>query len=146
MGMVQSFVRGGSDLTLGNISLPRGWSNTGTGFLERAATKCELPSNFIQVAASGEGATISGYLSRCKRGKRHWKKRWFVIKGKVLYTYIANEDKVATESLPLLGFTIAPEKEEGSTDTVFHLYHKQTLFYSFRAEDNNSAQSQSDLS
>jgi len=45
----------------------------------------------LQVAASGEGATISGYLSRCKRGKRHWKKRWFVIKDKVLYTYIANE-------------------------------------------------------
>ncbi|NXG92787.1 FGD5 protein, partial [Stercorarius parasiticus] len=100
----------------------------------------KIPSALTEVAASGEGATISGYLSRCKRGKRHWKKRWFVIKGKVLYTYIANEDKVATESLPLLGFTIAPEKEEGSTDTVFHLYHKQTLFYSFRAEDNNSAQ------
>ncbi|XP_074008828.1 FYVE, RhoGEF and PH domain-containing protein 5 [Numenius arquata] len=100
----------------------------------------KIPSALTEVAASGEGATISGYLSRCKRGKRHWKKRWFVIKGKVLYTYTANEDKVATESLPLLGFTIAPEKEEGSTDTVFHLYHKQTLFYSFRAEDNNSAQ------
>uniref|UniRef100_A0A8C4XKM4 FYVE, RhoGEF and PH domain containing 5 n=1 Tax=Falco tinnunculus TaxID=100819 RepID=A0A8C4XKM4_FALTI len=100
----------------------------------------KIPSALTEVAASGEGATISGYLSRCKRGKRHWKKRWFVIKGKVLYTYTANEDKVATESLPLLGFTIAPEKEEGSMDTVFHLYHKQTLFYSFRAEDNNSAQ------
>ncbi|NWS75365.1 FGD5 protein, partial [Crotophaga sulcirostris] len=100
----------------------------------------KIPSALTEVAASEEGATISGYLSRCKRGKRHWKKRWFVIKGKVLYTYLANEDKVATESLPLLGFTIAPEKEEGSTDTVFHLYHKQTLFYSFRAEDNNSAQ------
>ncbi|NWR51274.1 FGD5 protein, partial [Regulus satrapa] len=98
-----------------------------------------IPSALTEVAASGEGATISGYLSRCKGGKRHWKKRWFVIKGKVLYTYIANEDKVATESLPLLGFTIAPEKEEGSMDTVFHLYHKQRLFYSFRAEDNNSA-------
>ncbi|NXB79789.1 FGD5 protein, partial [Donacobius atricapilla] len=98
-----------------------------------------IPSALMEVAASEEGATISGYLSRCKGGKRHWKKRWFVIKGKVLYTYIANEDKVATESLPLLGFTIAPEKEEGSMDTVFHLYHKQTLFYSFRAEDNNSA-------
>ncbi|XP_057887889.1 FYVE, RhoGEF and PH domain-containing protein 5 [Melospiza georgiana] len=99
----------------------------------------KIPSALMEVAASGEGATISGYLSRCKGGKRHWKKRWFVIKGKVLYTYLANEDKVATESLPLLGFTIAPEKEEGSVDTVFHLYHKQTLFYSFRAEDNNSA-------
>uniref|UniRef100_A0A8C6JTQ1 Uncharacterized protein n=1 Tax=Melopsittacus undulatus TaxID=13146 RepID=A0A8C6JTQ1_MELUD len=100
----------------------------------------KIPSALMEVAASGEGATISGYLSRSKRGKRQWKKRWFVIKGKVLYTYIANEDKVATESLPLLGFTITPEKEEGNTDTVFHLYHKQTLFYSFRAEDSNSAQ------
>ncbi|XP_057273475.1 FYVE, RhoGEF and PH domain-containing protein 5 isoform X2 [Pezoporus wallicus] len=100
----------------------------------------KIPSALTEVAASEEGATISGYLSRSKRGKRQWKKRWFVIKGKVLYTYIANEDKVATESLPLLGFTITPEKEEGNTDTVFHLYHKQTLFYSFRAEDNNSAQ------
>ncbi|NXG47416.1 FGD5 protein, partial [Psilopogon haemacephalus] len=100
----------------------------------------KIPSALMEVAASGEGATISGYLSRCKRGKRHWKKRWFVIKGKVLYTYMANEDKVATESLPLLGFTVSSEKEEGSTDTVFHLYHKQTLFYSFRAEDSSSAQ------
>uniref|UniRef100_A0A8C3LWP4 FYVE, RhoGEF and PH domain containing 5 n=1 Tax=Chrysolophus pictus TaxID=9089 RepID=A0A8C3LWP4_CHRPC len=100
----------------------------------------KIPSALTEVTASGEGATISGYLARCKRGKRHWKKRWFVIKGKVLYTYIANEDKVATESLPLLGFTVAPEKEEGCVGTVFHLYHKQTLFYSFRADDNYSAQ------
>ncbi|XP_048346881.1 FYVE, RhoGEF and PH domain-containing protein 5 isoform X2 [Sphaerodactylus townsendi] len=100
----------------------------------------KIPSALLEVSASGEGSSISGYLSRCKRGKRHWKKLWFVIKGKVLYTYTANEDKVATESLPLLGFTIVPEKEDRNMDAVFHLYHKQTLFYSFRAEDNNSAQ------
>lgn len=35
MGMVQSCDRGGSDWTLGRISLLRKWSNTGTGFLER---------------------------------------------------------------------------------------------------------------
>uniref|UniRef100_A0A8D2JMW8 FYVE, RhoGEF and PH domain containing 5 n=1 Tax=Sciurus vulgaris TaxID=55149 RepID=A0A8D2JMW8_SCIVU len=52
------------------------------------------------------------------------------------------EDKVATESIPLLGFTIAPEKEEGSSEVgpVFHLYHKKTLFYSFKAETSSSAQ------
>uniref|UniRef100_A0ABM5FJL2 FYVE, RhoGEF and PH domain-containing protein 5 isoform X1 n=2 Tax=Pogona vitticeps TaxID=103695 RepID=A0ABM5FJL2_9SAUR len=100
----------------------------------------KIPSALFEVAASGEGSSISGYLSRCKRGKRHWKKLWFVIKGKVLYTYTANEDKVATESMPLLGFTIVPEKDDRNMDAVFHLYHKQTLFYSFRAEDNNSAQ------
>ncbi|XP_061474430.1 FYVE, RhoGEF and PH domain-containing protein 5 isoform X3 [Rhineura floridana] len=100
----------------------------------------KIPSALLEVAASGEGSSISGYLSRCKKGKRHWKKLWFVIKGKVLYTYTASEDKVATESLPLLGFTIVPEKEDGNMDAVFHLYHKQTLFYSFRAEDNNAAE------
>ncbi|KAK4815588.1 hypothetical protein QYF61_004803 [Mycteria americana] len=35
VGMVQSCARGGSDWTLGSISLLRGWSNPGTGFLER---------------------------------------------------------------------------------------------------------------
>ncbi|XP_038596575.1 FYVE, RhoGEF and PH domain-containing protein 5 [Tachyglossus aculeatus] len=102
----------------------------------------KIPSALMEVAASGEGSAISGYLSRCKKGKRHWKKLWFVIKGKVLYTYMASEDKVATESMPLLGFTISPEKEEGSSEVgpIFHLYHKQTLFYSFRAEDSNSSQ------
>jgi len=35
VGMVQSCTRGGSDLTLWSISLPRGWPNTGTGLLER---------------------------------------------------------------------------------------------------------------
>ncbi|XP_008853156.1 FYVE, RhoGEF and PH domain-containing protein 5 isoform X2 [Nannospalax galili] len=102
----------------------------------------KVPSALSEVTASGEGSAISGYLSRCKRGKRHWKKLWFVIKGKVLYTYMASEDKVAMESIPLLGFTIAPEREEGSSEVgpVFHLYHKKTLFYSFKAEDSNCAQ------
>uniref|UniRef100_A0A8C9EFW0 FYVE, RhoGEF and PH domain containing 5 n=1 Tax=Phocoena sinus TaxID=42100 RepID=A0A8C9EFW0_PHOSS len=52
------------------------------------------------------------------------------------------EDTVALESMPLLGFTIAPEKEEGSSEVgpIFHLYHKKTVFYSFKAEDTNSAQ------
>nr|XP_023403640.1 FYVE, RhoGEF and PH domain-containing protein 5 [Loxodonta africana] len=102
----------------------------------------KVPSALAEVAASGEGSAISGYLSRYKKGKRHWKKLWFVIKGKVLYTYMASEDKVAMESMPLLGFTIAPEKEEGSSEVgpIFHLYHKKTLFYSFKAEDTHSAQ------
>uniref|UniRef100_A0A8C8T4M2 FYVE, RhoGEF and PH domain containing 5 n=1 Tax=Peromyscus maniculatus bairdii TaxID=230844 RepID=A0A8C8T4M2_PERMB len=102
----------------------------------------KVPSALAEVAASGEGSAISGYLSRCKSGKRRWKKLWLVIKGKVLYTYLASEDKVAMESIPLLGFTIAPEKEAGSNEAgpVFHLYHKKTLFYSFKAEDSNSAQ------
>lgn len=61
----------------------------------------------------------------------------------VSFSFCPLQDKVAMESMPLLGFTIAPEKEEGSSSEVgpiFHLYHKKTLFYSFKAEDTNSAQ------
>jgi len=34
VGMFQSCIGEALDLTLGSISLLRGWSNTGTGFLE----------------------------------------------------------------------------------------------------------------
>ncbi|XP_075039786.1 FYVE, RhoGEF and PH domain-containing protein 5 isoform X2 [Mixophyes fleayi] len=51
----------------------------------------KVPSALMEAAASGESASISGYLHRCKKGKKYWKKRWFVIKGKVLYTYTACE-------------------------------------------------------
>ncbi|XP_042195641.1 FYVE, RhoGEF and PH domain-containing protein 5 [Callorhinchus milii] len=102
-----------------------------------------ISAALMEVAAAAEGSSMNGYLQRCKSHKRHWKKLWFVIKDKVLYTYAASGDKVASESLPLLGFTIQrPDKGEGQTETgsVFQLYHKKTLFYSFKAEDTNSAQ------
>ncbi|XP_075687948.1 FYVE, RhoGEF and PH domain-containing protein 5 isoform X2 [Rhinoderma darwinii] len=51
----------------------------------------KVPSALMEAAASGESSSISGYLHRCKKGKKYWKKRWFVIKGKVLYTYTACE-------------------------------------------------------
>lgn len=34
---------------------------------------------------------MSGYLDRMKANKRQWKRLWFVIKDKVLYTYAASE-------------------------------------------------------
>ncbi|KAG9473132.1 hypothetical protein GDO78_014338 [Eleutherodactylus coqui] len=100
----------------------------------------KVPSALMEAAASGESSSISGYLHRCKKGKKYWKKRWFVIKGKVLYTYTACEDKIATESLPLLGFHIVPDNwdQNPKLGTVFQLYHKQTLFYNFKAADTNA--------
>uniref|UniRef100_A0A665V7V1 FYVE, RhoGEF and PH domain containing 5a n=1 Tax=Echeneis naucrates TaxID=173247 RepID=A0A665V7V1_ECHNA len=53
-----------------------------------------------------------------------------------------NQEKVASESLPLLGFTVKlSEKHEGEEEAnVFQLYHKNTLYYTFKAEDNYTAQ------
>ncbi|XP_041837091.1 FYVE, RhoGEF and PH domain-containing protein 5-like isoform X2 [Melanotaenia boesemani] len=98
-------------------------------------------ATFTQVTVSEEGS-ISGSLQRSKKSKRNWKRLWFLLKDKVLYTYRAQEEKVASESLPLLGFTVKlPDRQGGDDeDNVFQLYHKNTLYYSFKAEDNFTAQ------
>lgn len=53
------------------------------------------------------------------------------------------QEKVASESLPLLGFTVklpgTPEGVEDETN-IFQLYHKNTLYYTFKARDNHTAQ------
>ncbi|CAG5983654.1 unnamed protein product [Menidia menidia] len=98
-------------------------------------------SNLSQVSLSVEGSTMSGSLQRRKKSKRRWKRLWFLLKDKVLYTFTAREDKVASESLPLQGFTVKlnekPDGEESSN--VFQLYHKKTLYYTFRADDQHTA-------
>lgn len=52
------------------------------------------------------------------------------------------QEKVASESLPLLGFTVKlPDQQRGEEEAnVFQLYHKHTLYYTFKAEDNHTAQ------
>ncbi|CAL8335577.1 unnamed protein product [Lota lota] len=97
-------------------------------------------ASFTPGAVWDEGA-ISGSLQRSKRSKQHWKRLWFLLKDKVLYTYRAQEEKVASESLPLLGFTVKlADREQQDEANLFQLYHKKTLYYTFRAEDNCTAQ------
>lgn len=38
-----------------------------------------------------EEGSISGTLQRSKKSKRNWKRLWFLLKDKVLYTYRARE-------------------------------------------------------
>uniref|UniRef100_A0A1A8EZZ6 FYVE, RhoGEF and PH domain containing 5 n=3 Tax=Nothobranchius korthausae TaxID=1143690 RepID=A0A1A8EZZ6_9TELE len=85
-------------------------------------------SNVSQVSLGVEGSTMSGSLQRRKKSKRKWKRLWFLLKDK---------EKVASESLPLQGFTVKLTERPGGEESsnVFHLYHKKTLYYTFRAED-----------
>ncbi|KAJ0023386.1 hypothetical protein NQD34_003285 [Periophthalmus magnuspinnatus] len=94
-----------------------------------------------QMSLGAEGSTMSGSLQRRKKSKRKWKRLWFLLKDKVLYTFTAREDKVASESLPLQGFTVKlTERADGEeSSNVFHLYHKKTLYYTFRADDQHTA-------
>ncbi|XP_037098630.1 FYVE, RhoGEF and PH domain-containing protein 6 isoform X1 [Syngnathus acus] len=95
----------------------------------------KIPAALKEVSANTENSSMSGYLSRSKGNKKQWKRLWFVIKNKVLYTYAASEDVAALESQPLLGFFLREEKNGPAQKLQFKLYHKNTLFYIFRADD-----------
>ncbi|XP_015270129.1 PREDICTED: FYVE, RhoGEF and PH domain-containing protein 6 [Gekko japonicus] len=100
----------------------------------------KIPAALKEVSANTEDSSMSGYLYRSKGSKKPWKHLWFVIKNKVLYTYAASEDVAALESQPLLGFTVAEVRDENAESKVFHLLHKNTLFYIFKADDTHSTQ------
>ncbi|XP_028286422.1 FYVE, RhoGEF and PH domain-containing protein 6-like isoform X2 [Parambassis ranga] len=95
----------------------------------------KIPAALKEVSASTNTSSMSGYLQRSKGNKKQWKRLWFVIKDKVLYTYAASEDVAALESQPLLGFVL-----NDSQKLQFKLYHKKTLYYIFKADDIQTAQ------
>ncbi|KAM8860796.1 FYVE, RhoGEF and PH domain-containing protein 6-like [Synchiropus picturatus] len=97
----------------------------------------KIPAALKEVSANTANSSISGHLLRSKGSKKQWKRLWFVIKDKVLYTYAASEDVAALESQPLLGFSL---KEDRVQEFGLRLYHKDTLFYSFKVEDQQIAQ------
>ncbi|XP_061640567.1 FYVE, RhoGEF and PH domain-containing protein 5 isoform X2 [Phyllopteryx taeniolatus] len=134
--------RGGSlSGACGNSSPP---THRGSRPLSAVFQSLQTPSLWKSrksTSSLNQGSTMSGVLQRRKKSKRKWKRLWFLLKDKVLYTFTACEDKVASESLPLQGFTVKlterPEGDESSN--VFHLYHKKTLYYTFRADDHHTA-------
>ncbi|XP_029952969.1 FYVE, RhoGEF and PH domain-containing protein 6-like isoform X2 [Salarias fasciatus] len=97
----------------------------------------KIPAALKEVSANTYDSSMSGYLQRSKGTKRQGKRLWFVIKDKVLYTYAASEDVAALESQPLLGFML---KFDPSQKLQFKLYHKNTLYYIFKADDMQTAQ------
>ncbi|KAK5867155.1 hypothetical protein PBY51_011671 [Eleginops maclovinus] len=97
----------------------------------------KIPAALKEVSASTDNSSMSGYLQRSKVNKKQGKRLWFVIKDKVLYTYAASEDVAALESQPLLGFVL---REESSHKLHFKLYHKNILYYIFKADDLQTAQ------
>ncbi|XP_067090313.1 FYVE, RhoGEF and PH domain-containing protein 6-like [Osmerus mordax] len=97
----------------------------------------KIPAALKEVTANTDNSSMSGYLQRSKGNKKQGKRLWFVIKNKVLYTYAASEDVAALESQPLLGFIL---KEEFIHKLQFKLYHKNTLYYIFKADDLQTTQ------
>ena len=60
----------------------------------------------LREAADSQEVQMSGFL-KWKRGKgTGWKKNWFVLKDLVLFTFKAVNDKIATDTRPVLGWTL----------------------------------------
>jgi len=100
----------------------------------------------LKISANSEGSQVSGYLRRKQRGLK-WKRSWFVLKDRVLYTYKASEDTVAIDTLPVLGWSISLldkrdlEAHEGiSSSNIFKLTHQGSPPLFFAAENENSAE------
>jgi len=52
----------------------------------------------------------------------------------IIFVVVSMQDVAALESQPLLGFSLQTEKPESSL--CFKLYHKNKLYYIFRASDS----------
>lgn len=120
----------------GPSNTPLSPTGKSSGTFHRRAKK--IPSALKEVSANTGASSMSGYLERTKGNKKQWRRFWFVILNKVLYTYAASEDVAALESQPLLGFSLKPENPESSLQ--FKVYHKKTLYYIFRANDRQTFQ------
>lgn len=74
-----------------------------------------------------------------------WKKNWFVLKDRVLYTYKACDDTVAVDTLPVLGWDIVTDVTEDITGeglcvgTMFQLSHQGSHSIVFNADNVNLA-------
>ncbi|BFZ08455.1 hypothetical protein BsWGS_11493 [Bradybaena similaris] len=96
------------------------------------------PSVLKEVHANDEGSDMSGYL-RVYRSRK-WKRLWFVVKGKILYTYKASEDMAASESMPLLGYEVTRINtyfEGAEPDLLFELTHQNNQPLTTRKDGDN---------
>ncbi|XP_070193286.1 uncharacterized protein [Littorina saxatilis] len=109
---------------------------------ERRKSGVARPSVLKEVHANDEGSDMSGYLWVAKNKK--WKRLWFVVKGKVLYTYKASEDMAAIESMPLLGFEVTRLTswyQGAEPDLMFELQHQNTQPLVFKPRTASSCSS-----
>lgn len=128
----------GSFLSLGNLKERFRQIRRSARFTHHPTTK--RPGR-LKIHASDPDATISGYLFKWHKDKK-WKKYWFVMKDKVLYTFKASEDVNAIDSVSVLGYEICHYTEvfEGiPANLLFNMKHKNQPPIIFHSEDEVTA-------
>ncbi|XP_028392126.1 E3 ubiquitin-protein ligase TRIM33-like isoform X2 [Dendronephthya gigantea] len=85
-----------------------------------------------------EESEISGFLKT--RAGRNWRKRWYVLKDKVLYISKSCSDPVE-ECRPLLGYEVqGPDVMDGNNKIVFQLTHAGVKSVDLKTDDVKNAQ------
>ena len=82
----------------------------------------------LKVSANDEGSQMSGYLKKRQKNSK-WKRCWFVLKDRVLYTYKASEDAVATDTLPVLGLELEPLSDVRYFYLVFIIFSNSNVLH-----------------
>lgn len=76
----------------------------------RQSGRRRVPKVLTEISANDKDSDMSGYMNK-KKGKKQWRKHWFVLKNHVLYSFKQSEDIVATESMPVLGYKVQMDHE-----------------------------------
>ncbi|XP_052779804.1 uncharacterized protein LOC128217033 isoform X2 [Mya arenaria] len=100
------------------------------------------PERLKEVSANDEGACMSGYLQKWHKGRK-WKKQWYLIKDKVLFTFKATQDTAAADSMVLLGYEVTRFNEffEGvEAGLLLQLSHKGTTPLVFRTDSHTATE------
>ena len=88
----------------------------------------------LQVCGNDKDCDISGYV-KFRYGKKDYKRRWLVIKNKVLYEFAESEDSAAGASFPLLSREIqSSSNNDSNTITLVHS-NSETLYFKFGSSE-----------
>lgn len=94
------------------------------------------PERLKEVSANDQAACMSGYLYKWQKGRK-WKRMWYLIKDKVLFSFKATQDTAAADSMVLLGYEVSrfTDYYEGiEPDLLFQLSHANMTPVVFRTD------------
>ena len=80
--------------------------------LRRSGRKL-IPKRLTEISANDRESDMAGYMFE-RKGKKNWRKYWFVLKSHVLYIFKQSEDVIAIDTKALLGYTV--QTSESSLD------------------------------
>lgn len=103
----------------------------------RQSGRKRIPKVLTEISANERDYDIAGYMLK-RKGKKNWRKFWFILKSHVLYSFKESEDIVATESLVILGYDVKISEislDGYPSNLILELTHKNQPVVYLKLED-----------